>query len=96
MVWDLVAREASHIASSFNFAVSASDVEVFSMTAALWFLIILLLMSSDPSSGANIPDALVDASLIALSNYARLLSQRIMACEAVSYTHLTLPTKRIV
>ena len=81
MVWQMIAMEANSIVSSFEQLIGASDLEVFSSTAALWFLIILLLMSSDPSSGANIPESLVDSSLIGLSHLSRLLSQRIKACE---------------
>lgn len=81
MVWDMIAVEATNLVASFEQHINASDLDIFSSTAALWFLIILLLMSSDPSSGARIPPHLVDTSLIGLSRYSRLLSTRLKACE---------------
>jgi hypothetical protein len=81
MVWDMIANEVNALVASFDQHLNASDLDVFSSTAALWFLVILLLMSKDPSSGANVSDALVDSSLIGLSQFSRLLAQRINACE---------------
>jgi hypothetical protein len=82
MIWEMIANEANTLIASFDRHVNASDLDVFSSTAALWFLVILLLMSSDPSNAAgSVSDALVDSSLIGLSQYSRLLSQRVHACE---------------
>lgn len=81
MVWEMIANEANNLVASFDQYLNASDLEVFSSTAALWFLVILLLMSSDPNKGSQIQDSLVDSSLIGLSQFSRLLSQRINACQ---------------
>ncbi|UZJ54488.1 hypothetical protein CBS101457_003808 [Exobasidium rhododendri] len=81
MIWEMIARETNNHIHSFDQHVHASDLEVFSTTAALWFLIILLLMSSDPNGLTSVPESLVDSSLISLSHYSRLLSQRLKACE---------------
>lgn len=81
MVWELVANESKSIVASIDSLAHGSDADVFASTSALWFFVILLLMSSDPSSTTHIPNDLIDSSLIGLSRISRLLSQRIRALE---------------
>jgi hypothetical protein len=81
MVWDMIRAQASSIVSSYDSISQSSDMEVFSATAALWFLIILLLMSTDPNSGQGVDEGMTDTCLIGLSHLARLLLQRLQARE---------------
>lgn len=81
MVWDMIKTQAKLIVASYDTLAQASDMDVFSSTSALWFLIILLLMSSDPSTGQSVDEGLTDSCLVGLSHLSRLLLQRVQAME---------------
>lgn len=83
MIWEMIADQARSITASVDSMAHASDMDVFASTAALWFLIILLLMSSDPSTGVTFGGEVVDASLVGLSRLATLLHVRVRGMEQV-------------
>lgn len=83
MVWSMIIEQARSIVASIDSVASSNDMEVFASASSLWFLIILLLMSSDPNTGTTVGDGIVDSSLIGLSQLARILQQRVQAREQV-------------
>lgn len=83
MVWEMIKAQAKAIVSSYDTLVQSSDMEVFSSTAALWFLVILLLMSTDPATGQCVDEGLTDSCLVGLSHLSYLLQKRVQALEQV-------------
>lgn len=83
MIWDMIKGQAKAIVASYDTLVQSSDMEVFSSTAALWFLVILLLMSSDPATGRCVDESLTDSCLVGLSHLSYLLQKRVQALEQI-------------
>ncbi|PWN33223.1 uncharacterized protein FA14DRAFT_161183 [Meira miltonrushii] len=83
MVWEMIKAQAKAIVASYDALVQSSDMEVFSSTAALWFLVILLLMSTDPATGQCVDEGLTDSCLVGLSHLSYLLQKRVQALEQV-------------
>lgn len=83
MVWEMIKTQAKVIVGSYDSLVQSSDMEVFSSTAALWFLVILLLMSTDPATGQCVDEGLTDSCLVGLSHLSYLLQKRVQALEQI-------------
>jgi len=83
MIWEMIKAQAKAIVASYDSLVQSSDMEVFSSTAALWFLVILLLMSSDPATGQCVDESLTDSCLVGLSHLSYLLQKRVQALEQI-------------